>query len=192
MELVFAICGGVALSAACGFRVFVPLLALGVAALTGVIDPTKNLEWVGTWPAVITFAVATLVEVAGYYVPWVDNALDAIATPAAVAAGTLATATTLPEMNPAMKWTLALVAGGGAAGIIQTGTVFTRALSSATTAGAANPVVSTAEALAALLLSLLALLVPVVAAVLVLAVLVWAVKRIIRGRRRPVPGHASG
>ena len=145
MEELLSICVGIGLAAACGFRVFVPLLIVSIAAVTGHLTLAPSFQWMGTYPALITFSVATVLEVAGYYVPWVDHILDTAATPAAVVAGTIVSASVFTDISPFLKWTLAAIAGGGAAGIIQTGTVLTRAASTATTGGLANALVATGE-----------------------------------------------
>jgi hypothetical protein len=161
LELVLAICLGVGLSAACGFRVFVPLLGTSAAALAGQVDLSPEFEWIGTWPAVACFLTASVLEVAAYYVPWIDNALDSIATPVAVVAGTLLTASVLGEVSPLLKWSLAVIAGGGTAGLVQTATVAMRGTSSLTTGGLGNFLVATAELIASVCTTLLALLVPI-------------------------------
>ena len=74
---------GIGLSATCGFRVFVPLLGMSIAAMAGHLELASGFEWIGSWPALICLAVATVLEIAGYYIPWLDNLLDTIATPAA-------------------------------------------------------------------------------------------------------------
>ena len=135
MELALSICLGVGLSAACGFRVFVPLLGVSVAALAGHLGLAEGFEWIGTWPALACFLTATVLEVAAYYMPWIDNLLDSVATPAAVVAGTMITAAVVTDMSPLMKWSLALIAGGGTAGVIQATTVALRGTSSVTTGG---------------------------------------------------------
>src|ERR1051325_11800845 len=89
METVLSICIGIGLSAACGFRVFVPLLVMSIASLSGHLTLAHGFEWIGSYQALVAFAVATCVEIAGYYIPWVDNLLDTIATPAAIIPGTL-------------------------------------------------------------------------------------------------------
>jgi hypothetical protein len=187
MDVIVAICAGVALAAACGFRVFLPLLGLSAAAATGVREPGAGMEWVGSPTALIVLGAASAVEVAGYYIPVVDHLLDTIASPAAVAAGTVAAGALLPfgdEIHPAVKWAAALIAGGGAAGVVQAGTVATRALSGATTGTVANPVVSTVENVCSLVLSILAIVAPIVAALLVVLVLAWVVRTVGRWRRR--------
>ena len=83
METLLAISLGIGLSAACGFRVFVPLLVMSVASLSGHLTLAPGFQWIGSYPALVTFSVATFAEIAGYYIPWVDHLLDTIATPAA-------------------------------------------------------------------------------------------------------------
>lgn len=168
MSVALAICAGIALAAACGFRVFVPLLAASLAVHFGYLSPSASMSWIGSPAAMIILGVATVVEVLAYYVPWVDHALDMIASPAAVMAGTLVAATAFGNIDPALKWALALIAGGGAAAIFQGGSVLTRAASTATTGGLGNPIVSTIEAAGAIILSVLAILLPVLAILLLL------------------------
>ncbi|HLH52583.1 MAG TPA: DUF4126 domain-containing protein, partial [Verrucomicrobiae bacterium] len=172
METFLSICVGIGLSAACGFRVFVPLLVMSIASLSGHMHLAHGFEWIGTYPALVSFAVATALEIAGYYVPWLDHLLDTIATPAAIVAGTIATASAVGDMSPFLRWTLGVIAGGGAAGLIQGGTVLARAASGATTGGMANPVVSSVELAGATITSILAIVAPVVAVLLFLTVVV--------------------
>src|SRR6266699_346020 len=108
METLLSICVGIGLSAACGFRVFVPLLVMSIAALSGHLQLAHGFEWIGTYPALVAFAAATCLEIAGYYIPWVNNLLDTIATPAAIIAGTLVTASLVSDLSPFLTWTLAI------------------------------------------------------------------------------------
>jgi hypothetical protein len=118
---------------------------MSIAAMSGHLTLSPSFAWIGTYPALITFAVATVLEITAYYVPWLDNFLDSIATPAAAVAGTIVTASMVSGMSPWMQWTLAIMAGGGAASLVQGMTVLTRAASTATTGGLANPVFATVE-----------------------------------------------
>ena len=181
---------GVGLAAACGFRIFVPLLVMSIAAVSGHLTLSPSFQWIGSYPALITFSVATALEIAAYYVPWLDNLLDSVATPAAVVAGTIVTASVVSGMSPYLQWTLAVIAGGGAAGLVQGATVLTRAASTTTTGGLANPVIATAEWGLSLLTSFLTLIVPVIT-VLALAVAGVFVGRKLWGRfaqRKNQPG----
>lgn len=155
---------GICLSAACGFRVFVPPLVVSIGALSGYVSLDESMAWLGTWPAVLCLGTATVLEIGAYYIPWLDHLLDTIAVPASMIAGTVLSASFLVEMDPMLQWGLAALMGGGSAGIIQAGTSLLRIGSTATTGGLANPVVSTAENAGALITSLLAFVIPMVMA----------------------------
>lgn len=170
MEIALSILLGIGLSAATGLRIFVPALIASLATQQGIISPGEGFAWIGSWPAIAAFGVATLVEVGGYYIPWVDNALDTIAGPGAVLAGGLIATTFIDIDSEALRWILGMIAGGGTAGIVQTGSTLLRATSSATTGGLGNPVVSTGEMVGSFSLSVLSVLAPVIS-VLLLAVL---------------------
>lgn len=171
-EIVLALLLGLGLSASCGFRVFLPLLVTSLAAYFKILPEgmTYSISWLGTLPAVITFGTAALIEIAGYYIPVVDNFLDFIATPLSVAAGTLLTASFLQIDNEMVKWSLGLILGGGTAGIVQTGTAFTRLLSSKTTLTTGNGLLATGENTMAFSGAVFAFIVPAIAGVLAIAI----------------------
>ena len=143
----------------------------------------EHFAWIGSTPALIAFSVATVLEIAGYYIPWVDNLLDAVATPTAVVAGILVTASAMTDVSPMLKWTVAVLAGGGTTAVFRGMTAMIRHLSSFTTGGLGNPVVATAEAGGSALLSVLAITLPVLAILLVVALMVLGVKKLLF--RRP-------
>jgi hypothetical protein len=186
METLLSICIGIGLSAACGFRVFVPLLAMNLAALSGHLALAHGFEWIGSYPALIAFSVATCVEIGGYYIPWLDHLLDTLATPAAIIAGTVITASVVTDMSPFLKWTLAVIAGGGAAGLVQGTTVMARGGSALTTAGLANPLVATMELGGATVTSMLAIVAPVVTVVLMAGFVLVLSRKVVR-KLRPQP-----
>jgi hypothetical protein len=191
METLLGLCAGVALAASCGFRVFVPLLVLSLGARAGWITPGEHFEWMASWPALSAFGVASIVEVGAYFWPWLDHALDTIASPIAVVAGTLAVASQVDHMHPVLTWLTGVVAGGGAAGITQAATVTTRGASTASTAGLLNPVLSGVQGVVAAVLSVLAVVVPIVAGFLALVliatvgVVAYRVARRLHRRRSP-------
>ncbi|MFO7637745.1 MAG: DUF4126 domain-containing protein [bacterium] len=175
---------GIGLAAACGFRVFVPLLVMSIAALTGHLELAGDFAWLGTWPALVVFAVATLLEIAAYYIPWLDHLLDTIAGPAAIVAGIVVTASVVVGMNPVLRWPLAVIAGGGVAGTIQFATSSLRRTSEYVTAGFSQPLAVSAENGGAVGMSVLSLLLPAVAGGLaVLLIGLFAFLLIRRGRR---------
>jgi hypothetical protein len=188
-ETLVSLALGIALAAAVGLRIFVPLLVVSVAAWFGKIHLAESFAWLGTTPAMGMLAVAAVVEIAAYYVPGVDNLLDTIAAPLALAAGTMLVAAPLWDMPPLLKWTAAVIAGGGAAGITHGVTTLLRAKSTLATGGIANPVVATTELGGALGLSILALALPVLALAIVVATIVamiWLLRRLMRGRTQGV------
>lgn len=176
METATSILIGIGLSAAVGLRIFVPLLVMSIAANSGHLGLASGFEWIGSMPALIAFGVATVLEVLAYLIPAVDHVLDVIAGPAAIVAGVIVTASTVVGMSPFMQWTLAIIAGGGVAGLVKGLSGVTRAKSALTTGGLANPAIATAETGGAATLSVLAIVLPVVAFLLVFAIVIFAVK----------------
>jgi hypothetical protein len=184
LETITSILLGIGLSAATGFRIFVPFLVASIAAITGYLPLSPSFEWIGTYPALIVFGAATIIEIAAYYIPWLDNLLDSIATPAAFIAGAILMVAVVSGLPPLVKWALAIIAGSGAAGIVQTGTTLTRAASTTTTGGIANPVVSTVEAGSSFGLSILAILIPVFAGVIAIFILFWFSSKLFKKFKR--------
>lgn len=163
---------GIGLAASVGFRVFVPLFALSLAAHYSIIPLNESWQWIGGTTAMITLGIATLVEIFGYLIPWVDNILDTIAIPLATVAGTAVMLSTAADLSPLITWSLAIIAGGGTAGAIKTSTSSTRLASTATTGGVANPVVSTVETASAISMSALSIFAPIIA-IIVVVIIFW-------------------
>ncbi|AGA34717.1 3-deoxy-manno-octulosonate cytidylyltransferase [Thioalkalivibrio nitratireducens DSM 14787] len=179
-----ALLAGISLSAAAGLRVFLPVLALGLASRFGVLELGEPFAWLASDPVLLVAGIAALLEIGGYYIPLADNLLDTLATPAAIGGGTVIVASLLPEMNNLLQWGSAALLGGGAAGIVQGTTVAARSASTASTGGLGNPLIATSETGGSLIAIMLALLIPVVFGVLVIAALVWLAVRLVRVLRR--------
>ncbi len=180
-ETVISIFLGIGLAASTGFRVFLPLFALSLAAYFGVWELNESWQWIGSLAAVLTLGVATLAEVFAYFIPWVDNALDSIAIPLAAVAGTAVMVSTVVDLDPVVTWSLAIIAGGGTASAIKGANAAGRLTSTATTAGVANPLVSTVETGTALVVSTASIFAPLLAAVLViiiLAIIFWIYRKL--------------
>ena len=167
---------GIALAAATGFRVFLPMLVVSTAAYTGHLSLDNSFAWLGTPAALIMLSAAAVAEISAYYIPVVDNLLDSVATPAAFIAGTVVSAAVMTDVPPMVKWTAAVIAGGGIAGLTQGVTAILRAHSTAWTGGLGNSVIATAELGGALLISSLALTIPVAAIALVILFLCPAIR----------------
>ncbi len=179
-QIITSVAMGIALSACCGFRVFVPMLGASIAAYLQWYNLPADMDWMSSLPALIGFGTAAVLEIAAYYIPFVDNLLDTVATPLAVAAGTVLAASFLPitDLNPMLKWILAIIAGGGAAGTVQAGTGLLRLFSSKTTAGVGNAVVATGENAAAIGGTALTFVIPIIVAVLMVLLIGWIVVKV--------------
>lgn len=182
MNTLESIIVGLTLSAACGFRIFVPPLVISIAIIFGHLPITSGFEWVGTYPALWAFAIATVVEISAYYIPVLDNLLDTLATPTALAVGTFVAAALFPDSDPLLQWTMAAIAGGGTAGIVQAVTGITRLSSTALTIGLGNAFVATGESIGAIILSILALVAPVIAIGLVAVLVIVSLTKFVQSR----------
>jgi len=177
MDTLLGIAIGIGLSAACGFRIFVPLLIMNLASLSGLLHLSSGFAWIGSYYATVAFGTATIAEVLGYYIPWFDHVLDIVATPAAIIAGTITTASVVTDISPFLKWPLALIAGGGIAGLVQGATVTLRAKSAVSTAGIGNPAVSTLELVGSVITAVIAILVPILCLALIGFLLFWVIRK---------------
>ncbi len=185
MDIAISIFLGIGLAAAVGFRIFLPFLIISLAAQFGGMELSSGFEWIGTRPALILFGTAALFEVLSYYIPLFDNLLDAITAPLAVVCGSLVMASTMIELAPWIKWTLAIIAGGGTAGLIKGTSSTTRAVSSVTTAGLGNSLIATIEAIGSLGLSVLSIFIPVLAVVVVVVLVLLIIRKLPQFRGSP-------
>jgi len=151
---------GVGLSAAVGFRVFIPLLVISAASINGNLELSSGFYWIGTEPAFAVFLTASVLEVGAYFIPGIDNLLDSIEAPAAFIAGTVVTASFIGDMSPFLRIILSLIAGGGTASAVQFSTAGIRGGSTLFTLGSANSSINIIESLSSALISIFVLLQP--------------------------------
>jgi hypothetical protein len=175
---------GISLASASGFRVFLPpfLLSLAVRTDTLITLDLSDTEFAffDSNAAVLILGIACLVEFGAYYVPWLDNLLDTIASPAAVLSGIGMTSMVLVGSDPIMQWSFAIIAGGGSAGVIQATTVIVRGLSSTLTLGFGNSFIASGENIASLVLTIAALIAPILAAIFAIIVITVLVRQAIK------------
>jgi Domain of unknown function (DUF4126) len=183
LQAVLGLTAGLGLSAACGFRVFVPMLLVSIGIHADAIEVAPTFEWIGSTPALVAFSAATVLEIGGYYLPGLDHFLDLVATPSAVVAGALLSTAFITDMDPWLRWSLATIVGGGVACAVQVVTVATRAVSGVTTFGLGNPVVATGELAGAAGVSTAAMLAPILGLAVLVIVLGYFAWRW-RSRRR--------
>ncbi len=175
---------GVALSAGSGFRIFIPLLVSNLAAKFGLVSLSENFTWMASNQATMILIVATIAEIGAYYIAFIDNILDSIAVPASVVAGTLLTTQFLKIDDPVLQWGLGLLAGGGVAGTIQSGTTLLRLGSTKFTGGLGNSFFSTIENLLSAFISLISLWIPLIMGVLAVLFVVWILKKLFSSKKR--------
>jgi hypothetical protein len=182
---------GLALAAAAGFRIFVPLLALSLAARSGWVDLAPSFEWLSTTSASVALATATVLEIAAYYVPFFDNLLDTLAAPVAVLAGIVASASVLTDLPPWLQYSIAVIGAGSTAGVVHASTSLLRLKSSAGTAGLGNPILATLELMGSILIAVIALLAPLIALAVAVVIVVLLTRRFSARRRLSASGASS-
>ena len=183
VSIALSVATGLALAAAAGFRAFVPLLAAGLAIHFGYVEPARGFDWLGEPVVLVALSVATLTEIAAYYVPGVDHVLDLIGAPVAVGAGIVAAAGVMVGLPEWLHWLMAIGAGGAVATAGHAVNAVGRAKTGAVSGGLGNPVYSTAELAGSVLFSSVAFLLPVIALIVVLALGAYV---LYRWRRRRV------
>jgi hypothetical protein len=208
MAVFIAVCAGLGLAAACGLRVFLPLFVASIGVKMGLLSVGGPFGWLGSNAAVVLFGTATVVEVVGFMVPWVDHVLDLLAAPlAAVAGAVLMTSQLLvgsevigPDgvaaqselLPPAVAWSLGIIAGSVAASGVEAASIAGRLSSSVLTIGWLNPIYGMVETVLAFVITVITLLVPVITGVLVmlfLPILLIAVWRIMAWRSKQRRAH---
>lgn len=168
---------GLGLAASCGFRIFVPMLVTSIAAYFNVIPINDSLAWLGSVPSILAFGIATLLEVVGYWFPYVDHLLDLAGKPLSVLAGSVLAASTFYPMQEEINWLLPIIAGGGTAGALHLGTSALRLGSTAVTGGVGNPLLSSIESILAVVTSIVTVIVPVIGVFLIVLILFLLYKR---------------
>jgi hypothetical protein len=181
---------GLALAAAAGFRVFVPLLALSLAARGGWVELSPAFAWLETTPASIALATAMVLEIGAYYVPFFDNLLDTLTAPVAVLAGIVASASLLTDLPPWLQYSIAIIGAGGTAGAVHASTSLLRLKSSTITAGFGNPVIATLELIGSIVIAIIGLIAPLLALLVAVLVVVMVTKRFNAWRLGNAPAAA--
>jgi len=180
LESLVAIAIGIGLAAATGFRVFAPFLVAGLAARWGVLPLADGFTWLASTGALVTLGTASVLEVAAYYIPGVDHVLDLLASPAAILAGVIASAAAMADIPPAILWPVAIIGGGGVAGLTKASSAVVRAKAGLTTAGLANPVVATGETAGAVGIAIAAIVIPLVCLIVLAVVVLWLARKALR------------
>jgi hypothetical protein len=185
---------GFALAACVGLRAFLPLLAAGLLARNGYVHLGDSFAWMESTPALVVFGSALVFEVLADKVPFLDHALHAVEAFVKPMAATLLAASLFTNLDPLVAMTLGLIGGGTIAGAVHAIRGGTRLLSTATTAGLANPVLSLIDDVLATVGVVFAFLLPLFAAAIAIVLVVIGVRIAWRASRgtRPRSGAAPG
>lgn len=172
MEVLWQLTTGIGLCAACGCRLFVTLLVLGLGSALGLISVGQN--WFTTTPALIIITLGAVLEVMLFYRPRLDNLMDAIALPTAVLTGIMVMGAVVYKLPQLVRWGLAIFLGGGITLVFQATTTLIRADLTSHTGGINNGVFATIELGTALGITFMVLLEPRLTAIGVLILLGFA------------------
>ncbi len=161
VELAWQLMMGVGLAASAGLRAFLPLLVVGLAGRLEVVPLSARFEWMASTAALTVFALAVIAEVLGDKLPAVDHLLDVAGTFARPVAGAIAAASSLTALDPLTGLVIGVILGGSVAGGVHAAKAGARLVSSGSTAGIGNPVLSVAEDVVSLGGSVLSIFIPV-------------------------------
>jgi uncharacterized membrane protein len=180
---------GIGLASAAGLRAFLPMLVVGVAARIGWVQLGSTYDWLGSWPALVTIGIAVVVELAADKVPVVDHVLDVLQIWIKPVIGTLLAASVCTDVRPLQALLLGATLGGGTAAVIHVAKAKARLVSSVSTAGAANPILSSVEDVVSFFVAVIAVLIPILV-LGVVALVVVALVALAR-RQRHARSHRS-
>lgn len=171
------------LSASAGLNAYLPLLIVAICAKLNIFKLQEPFDVMTSWWVIGVLSVLLVIEMLVDKVPAADTVNDIINTiirPAAGAVLFAASANIVTDMSPVLSVILGLLVAGGVHAVKATA----RPVLTATTAGVANPVVSTAEDVVSGITSLAAILIPwlvlLIATAGIVLVLWWRLRRLDR------------
>lgn len=179
-----------ALTTTAGLRGFLTLFAASVAAHYHWIHPSAGFTWLGADGTVIVLGIFALLELVADKVPAVDHALHAISFGVRPLAAAILVGGTVNTSNAAELYGL-MAAGALNSLVVHTSSAATRAASSATTLGFANPVISVVEDVLTIAGIVVSFVFPILAAILALALVVTLIVVAYRIYRNARPASTS-
>ena len=170
---------GLGLSGAAGLNAWLPAFAGALLTRLGVVELGEPFDELSKTPALIVLGVLTAADFVGDKIPAVDHVLHSVGTVIAPISGTI-----LFTGETDASLIVSLLAGGSTAEAVHAARSAVRPLSTVTTGGIGNPVLSLLEDLGSALLTLFAFVVPVLAVLAVVALLVLGLVLWRQARRR--------
>jgi hypothetical protein len=143
------------------------------------------MAWLGSTPFLVGLSVATVAELAADKVPGVDHVLGAVGTVTRPLAAWVAAGAVFTHLDPATAALAGLIIGVPAALTVHGAQTATRVVSTATTFGIGNPIISLLEDAASAILAALAIAAPILAAILAVALVfgLWRLGRLVSRRK---------
>ncbi|HQW10945.1 MAG TPA: DUF4126 domain-containing protein [Saprospiraceae bacterium] len=181
-----AFCLGIGLSAACGIRMFLPLLLIAVNQRFHLLDTSYHVDWLDSNLALIILITATVIEISAYYIPLIDHILDVVNVPLVFVAGLLSMASILPDMPLYMDKVLGLIVGGSTAVTINGLVGIGRLKSTTLSAGTTNPFYATIENVMTIVITVLSFLIPIIIGLIVFFVVLVSFKKFRNFFRKPL------
>lgn len=181
MDFYLKILTGLGLSAASGFRLFVPFAILSIFSISGMNNAVYNPCLFSSDLFLIIFVILSVSEVILFYNPWIDNMLDLIATPASIFSGIILTYFVLYDTEIYLRLLISVLSGGLVSLNVQLLTVKARSSTTIFSKGNGNHIVSTIENVSSICISILVLKYPVtgifVSAIIIFLIYTFIIKR---------------
>ena len=185
MDFLLSLITGICLSATSGFRIFIPFLFISIASLTGDLTLSEDFSWMASFPALIVLSLLTIAEIAGYYNPWIDNALDMLTTALSLFSGFILTKIFISDLSSILSWSISILLGITVALTVQFLTDKARTLTGYFKSGYGNQILATSELFFAILFSFLTIYVsPVLSFVILTITVTYFFNRVLKERRR--------
>ncbi|MBK7446799.1 MAG: DUF4126 domain-containing protein [Ignavibacteria bacterium] len=185
MDLYLKILIGLGLSAASGFRLFVPFAILSIFSISGIYNITSTPFIFSSDLFLIIFIILSVSEVLLFYNPWIDNMLDLISTPASIFSGIILTYFVLYDTEIYLRLLISVILGGLVSLNVQLLTVKARSSTSIFSKGNGNQIVSTIENISSIFISILVLKFPL-AGIFVSAIIIYLIYTFIIKKGRQV------
>ena len=167
------------LAAATGLNSTLPLLIVGLAARFGLLTLAAPFDAVASDVALIGLGVLALGEIAADKIPGADSIVHMIQAPLALAAGAILFASQnsmIQEVSPGLAVLVGLLTAGGVHGL----RALARPVVTVATMGLGGPVVSTAEDVGSVGLTIMALAAPILAVVALIGLLAFGGRMVLR------------
>jgi len=185
LDLYLKILIGLGLSAASGFRLFVPFAILSIFSISGIYNTTSTPYIFSSDLFLVIFIILSVSEVVLFYNPWIDNMLDLISTPASIFSGIILTYFVLYDTEIYLRLLISVILGGLVSLNVQLLTVKARSSTSIFSKGNGNQIVSTIENISSIFISILVLKFPL-AGIFVSAIIIYLIYTFIIKKGRQV------